>query len=91
MAYDVYACGVVMPVFIGILVKKHRAVESRFACAAIIAGGILGGIASVTGLPLFSYSGMAVASTLVLCGTRKISKTGYREASAYPGRITQLP
>lgn len=73
MAYDVYACGVVMPVFLGILLKGRYTIDTRFACAGIILGGICGILASFTQLAVFSYTGMATASLAVLMGARKTS------------------
>ena len=71
MAYDVYACGVVMPVFLGILLNKSHTIDTRFACLAIILGGGCGIVASFTQLSSLSYAGMALSALFVLAGARK--------------------
>jgi hypothetical protein len=65
MAYGVFACGVVMPVGIGLLLYKKRSIDPRFACVAVGAGGLLGLAAALTGDPLWSYAGMLVSGALV--------------------------
>lgn len=69
MAYDVFACGVVGPVFIGLVLDGRRRIDPRFASAAVTAGGILGLAAALTARTEFSYAGMAVAVLLTLAGT----------------------
>ncbi|MCL2029644.1 MAG: hypothetical protein FWG97_04435 [Deltaproteobacteria bacterium] len=69
MAYTIYASGVVGPVFIGLLLDGRRRVDPRFACAAVAAGGTLGLAAALSGLPAFSYAGMAAAVLITLAGT----------------------
>lgn len=71
MAYDMYACGVVMPVFFGILLSKRYTIDSRFACLAILLGGACGIAASFTQLSALSYAGMTLSSFFVLAGARK--------------------
>lgn len=71
MAYDVYACGVVMPVFLGILLNKRYTIDPRFACLAILLGGGCGIAASLTQLSLLSYAGMTLSAFFVLAGARK--------------------
>ncbi|MDR2244762.1 MAG: hypothetical protein LBE15_05070, partial [Burkholderiales bacterium] len=55
MAYGVFACGVVMPVGIGLLLHKKGNFNPRFVHAAVVAGGLLGLIAALSGNPLWSY------------------------------------
>ena len=69
MAYDVFACGVVMPIFVGLLLHRRRRIKSRWACAAVAFGGCFGLGAAVTGDALWSYAGMSVSFFLTLCGT----------------------
>ena len=69
MAYDVYACGVVGPVFIGLVLEGRRRLEPRFACAAVAIGGTLGLIAALSARTEFSYAGMASAVLITLAGT----------------------
>jgi SSS family solute:Na+ symporter len=68
MAYDIFACGVVMPVFIGLLLRSRK-IDPRWAKAAVAIGGTFGLTSAITGMPLFSYTGIAVSSLLMLCGT----------------------
>jgi len=67
MAYDIFACGVVMPVFVGLLLRR-RAMDSRWARAAVAIGGLLGLTSAVTEEIVFSYIGMAASSFLALRG-----------------------
>lgn len=71
MAYDVYACGVVAPVFVGFLLDRRGRVDPIYACAAIAGGGALGLAAALSGQPGYSYAGMAVAVAVALAGFRK--------------------
>lgn len=71
MAYDVYVCGVVVPVFIALMLGKERYIREEFACIAIVAGGVLGGAAAVSGLYAFSYAGMTLSAIVTFAGVRK--------------------
>jgi SSS family solute:Na+ symporter len=71
MAYGVFACGVVMPVGIGLLLHGKRSIDPRFACTAVVVGGLLGLTASLTGNPLWSYAGLAVSGALTLGGSSR--------------------
>ena len=75
MAYDMFACGVVMPCFVGLMLFPARRVDARFACAAVLAGGILGAAAAFTENSMYNYSGMAVSGLLALAGARKQSSS----------------
>lgn len=75
MAYDVFACGVVGPVLIGLLLHRKRRIDPRWACAAVGAGGLLGLAASLSGAPAWSYAGLAVSSLLTL-GATALSASG---------------
>ena len=68
MAYDIFACGVVMPCFVGLLLHPARRIDARFACAAVIGGGALGILAAITENSMYNYSGMAVSGLLALAG-----------------------
>ena len=73
MAYDIFACGVVMPCFVGLLLFPTRRIDSHFACAAVIIGGTLGVTAAFTENSLLNYTGMGLSGTLALAGTRKVT------------------
>ena len=66
MAYDVFACGVVMPVGIGLLLHGKRRINPRFAGVAVAAGGLFGLTAALTGNPLWSYAGIVLSGALTL-------------------------
>ena len=69
MAYDIYACGVVVPVFIGLLLAKTRfKIKPRFACGAIVFGGIFGAISGIGGINEMSYVGMLGAALICFIG-----------------------
>ncbi|MDL2275415.1 sodium:solute symporter family protein [Desulfosarcina sp. OttesenSCG-928-G10] len=68
MAYDVYACGVVVPVFAGLMLYGYRRMDTRWACAAVVSGGLCGAMATVSGQTDFSYIGMALSGLLTLAG-----------------------
>lgn len=71
MGYDVYVCGVVVPVFIGLLLRGRFTIHTGYACLAVIAGGSCGALAVVSGQSLFSYAGMGIAALLCLVGLRR--------------------
>ena len=68
MAYDVYACGVVVPVFVGMMLHSRVVLDTRWACAAVICGGLCGLASSFAGQVWFSYAGMALAGLLTCAG-----------------------
>lgn len=71
IAYDVFACGVVMPCFVGLLLFPVRRIDTRCACLAVAVGGLLGAIASGTENSIYNYAGMSVSGLLALAGARK--------------------
>ena len=76
MANDIYVCGVAVPVFVAMLMKRG-AVRPSFALAAMTAGGAGGLASAVCREPLFAYAGMAFAVAAILAGrflrTRPVS------------------
>lgn len=68
MAYDIFACGVVMPVFLALLLQNKRRPDERFACAAVVLGGLLGAASALTGDTLYSYAGLCASLTLSAAG-----------------------
>lgn len=71
MAYDMYACGVVAPVFVALLLGKRGHILPLFACAAVIVGGMLGAVSALSGNTAFSYAGMFCSALLALLGARQ--------------------
>jgi SSS family solute:Na+ symporter len=68
MAYDVYVCGVVTPVFIGLLLYPRYKITPVFSCIAVCAGGVLGLVSAMSGNNYYSYAGIISAAALTLCG-----------------------
>lgn len=69
MAYDIYFCGVVVPVFIALVLSgtKYR-IEPKCACTAIVVGGVCGAVSGVGGVQVMSYVGMCSAALLCFLG-----------------------
>jgi SSS family solute:Na+ symporter len=68
MAYNVYVCGVVVPVFFGLVTGRRLAACPAFPCAAVVFGGGLGLAAALGGRTELGYCGMAVAALCVAAG-----------------------
>ena len=76
MANDIYVCGVVVPVFLAMMMKKG-AVHPVFALAAMAVGGAGGLVSAVSGTPEFGYAGMLLAALAMFCG-RAFPSSGRR-------------
>lgn len=93
MAYDVYACGVVAPVFVALLLGKRRHILPFFACAAVISGGTLGAVSALGGSTAFSYAGMICSALVALLGARRGERAecppwnGRTEGARLPARF----
>lgn len=74
MSYDIFAGGVVVPVFIGLLLSKTHRVLPMYACSAIFFGGFLGILSAVYNNPLYCYMGMGMGGIIALIGARKKNK-----------------
>ena len=74
MSYDIYVCGVVVPVFISMLASEKYSISSKFACAAVCTGGTLGAIANFTDITAWSYAGLSGAALLTIAGMRRKTK-----------------
>ena len=68
MANDVYVCGVVAPVFVGLVLSPARSVRPGWGAAAVLVGGSLGLCSAFSGQTLFSYAGVAASAGLTLWG-----------------------
>ncbi len=68
MAYDVFACGVVMPVFVALLMFRKRKIKKQFACIAIILGGVIGTYAAFVGNTNYTYLAMFLSAAVTLLG-----------------------
>lgn len=67
MANDIYVCGVAVPVFAAMLMRRG-AVRRSFALAAMAAGGAGGLACAICGQDAFAYAGMAASVALMLAG-----------------------
>lgn len=61
MANDIYVCGVVAPVFVGMLLYGRCALRENVLALAVVCGGLLGLTAAVTSQNVYTYAGVGVA------------------------------
>ena len=73
MANDVYVCGVVGPVFVGIMLHRRKTCRRSIIIAAILLGGSLGLVASLTENAIFSYLGLGLSVGLSLLSVEPIA------------------
>jgi SSS family solute:Na+ symporter len=66
MANEVYVCGVVGPVFAGLLLARRPARSPSLAAAGVLLGGGLGLASSLLEAPFLSYAGIALSLLLAL-------------------------
>lgn len=83
MANDIYVCGVVAPVFVGMVLHRHCIFQKHIVALAIVAGGALGLTAALTANTVWSYAGIATALALSLTAARS------RRAVSTPLTATQ--
>lgn len=77
MAYDIYLCGVVVPVFIALTISHTRfRINPVFACAAIGIGGICGAVSGIGGITQMSYVGMGCSAAICMCGVLYENRKG---------------
>lgn len=70
MANDIYVCGVVAPVFVGMLLHRYCFFNKYVIALAIVCGGALGLTSALTDNTAFSYAGIATALGLSLLAAR---------------------
>ena len=85
MAYDVYVCGVVVPVFIGMILGRRFKVRPSFACASVLLGGSLGLASALSRVTELSYAGMIAAALCLAAGMVRRRETDLPGAS--PSRV----
>ncbi len=71
MANDIYVCGVVAPVFVGMMTYKRYALHSHGMAAAIAIGGFFGLVAALSGHNFYSYIGILTAILTSLASIKK--------------------
>lgn len=74
MANDIYVCGVVAPVFIGMLFYKRFIFQHHIILAAIILGGLCGLTSSITEDTTYSYVGLVISIVISLLAMRQVKK-----------------
>ena len=95
MANDIYVCGVAVPVFAAMLMKRG-AVHSGAALVAMAAGGAGGLASAVSGQECFGYAGMALAVALMLLGrfirsgSGMLAGTGHNCAVSETGKAFRI-
>ncbi len=71
MAFDLFACGVVMPVFVALLWAEKRVVRPQMGSLAIIFGGIIGVYGAVSGDVSYIYVALFLAGLITYLGFSK--------------------
>ncbi len=61
MANDIYVCGVVVPVFVGMVLYKRAILHTGVMTFAMAVGGGLGLISALTGETFYAYAGLGAA------------------------------
>ncbi len=74
MANDIYVCGVVVPVFVGMLVYGKVTLHTGIMTLAMAAGGGLGLVSALSGETFYAYAGLGVALVLSLAATLPFAK-----------------
>ncbi len=70
MANDIYVCGVVAPVFVGMILYKRCAFNAYGMSAAIAVGGGFGFVAALSGENIYSYIGITTAILVSLASIK---------------------
>lgn len=88
MANDIYVCGVVPPVFVGMLLHNKVHFHPWGMATAILGGGLLGLTAALTGVNDWSIAGLVFSLLMSLASARRLPLPEQKEAmaSAGPGR-----
>ncbi len=71
MANDIYVCGVVAPVFVGMLLHNRYAIRQNIMAAAMAIGGGFGFSAALSGDSLYSYLGICAALCISLASIKR--------------------
>ncbi len=68
MAYDVFACGVGMPVFVALLMSSKGTIKSQIACVAITLGGTIGTYGAIIGNTNYTYLALFLSGIITFIG-----------------------
>ena len=82
MANDIYVCGVVIPVFIGMILHGKVHFHPWGMALAIVGGGGLGLTAALTGVSDWSFAGLAFSLVMSLAAARRFPRPARTAASA---------
>lgn len=88
MANDIYVCGVVVPVFVGMLLHGRRALRESLLTVAVATGGLFGLAAAITGNNDLSYAGIAAAFVLTVLSARKLSEGESASSKSFVPSVT---
>jgi len=81
MANDIYVCGVVPPVFVGMVLYGKARLRPFAAVFAMFGGGTLGLVAAMTEVSEYSFAGLSFSLLVSLCAVKWISDSA---RSAHP-------
>ncbi|SFW65584.1 MULTISPECIES: sodium:solute symporter family protein [Desulfovibrio] len=85
MANDIYVCGVVPPVFIGMLLHGKVQFRPWGMAVAILGGGLMGLTAALTGNSDWSFAGLAFSLFMSLVAARRSPQSVEKEAEVQAG------
>ncbi len=71
MANDIYVCGVVAPVFVGMFLHNRCAIRPNIMAAAMAVGGGFGFSAALSGNHMYSYLGICAALCTAFASIKK--------------------
>ena len=74
MANDIYVCGVVVPVFVGVILYDRFKITKHAASTAIIAGSSLGLLSAITEINTYAYMALLTSFLITITGARKLSR-----------------
>ena len=72
MANDVYVCGVVVPVFVGIIFHGRFKIKKQTALIAIIVGSSLGMLSAITQINTYAYIALLSSFLITVLGARRV-------------------
>ncbi len=85
MANDIYVCGVVAPVFVGMLLYKRRKLHANGMALAMAVGGCFGFVAAMSSENIYSYLGIISASIISILS---IKRGIYKYSSQSADKVT---
>lgn len=82
MANDIYVCGVVPPVFVGMLLHNKAHFHPWGMAIAIMGGGLFGLTAALTSVSDWSFAGLVFSLVMSLASARRLPRPARKEAMA---------